>query len=206
MRKSFIAGLTGALLSATAASADTIFSDFGPGQSYQLDNGTTIANGCCNPLAMLFTSPITANVSQIDIALGHSAGANSFTVSLDVNNGGTLGTVLGSFVVSPAAFGGPDLLTISGISGITLSAGGSYFLSTSPNAADTIGVWNDNSIRAEGTIIQGINTFPLAPLGAFDVLGTPAAVPGPIAGAGLPGLILASGGLLGWWRRRKKIA
>ncbi len=184
MRVLGIAAAAVCCLSFTGAAnaSSVIFSDFGPSNSYLEDIGWTVAGaGGASPgnysAGMAFTSSSAASVSQIDIGIGNvNATPNAATISLWTDVANALGTELASWSITGLpVFGATSntVVTISGISGVNLAAGASYFLyATAPGG--TWNAWNENTIGATGEVLLSCCAEEPEPntLGAFDVLGS----------------------------------
>jgi hypothetical protein len=128
-----------------------------------------------------FQVTASGSVSQIDVAVGYVSGQNAFDIEIHDNNNGVPGALLASWdEPSPQNFGGCcALISITGISGLSLTAGQQYFmvLRTQTDNSTALAQWNQNSTAATGLAVFSLdgtltwNSRGQQGLGAFDVLG-----------------------------------
>jgi len=184
-----------ALCSLPAMAQTTFYSNLGTGTDvYYCCEGWTMGGtgtlGTSYTLAEEFTAGASGNVSQIDLGVGYVEGTNSFFAALFTASGSAPGTEVAQWsnLTIPQSFGGCcGLVTISGITGVSLTSGTSYFLVIGPtDLSSTLwGAWNFNSFGTTGQLdfaSSGCqngsgngcswNNSGVTTQGAFDVLGS----------------------------------
>ena len=165
-------------VSSLPAMADIAYTNLQSG-TYNCCSGWTVG-GAGSPVglvedAQLFTSAVSGNVTQIDVALGFVAGDNGATISLWSNAGGAPGANLSGFINAPPspAFGSCCGLTTVTLPGTPIVAGQEYFLVIEADNV-TWDAWNWNDTGAVGQLDQnsgsGWNQFAGSTLGGMDIL------------------------------------
>jgi hypothetical protein len=196
-----IPGATG--ITSNPVTGDLYVSTLGSGNIYKVTTGGQVSifkSGLATnvPDGMVVNSSgtllyVALNGSNAVAAYNATTGALVSLWTLPSNSGpdglalGTSGQIAGKLIVNTNDGSVIEIDTATGIQTVIATGGSRGDFA----AVDTI----DNSLL----LTQGDEIIKLSPInGGFT------AVPGPVVGAGLPGLVMAGGGLLGWWRRKRK--
>lgn len=142
----FLAALS---LASPAMADEIVFSNFGPGMTFDANGGSAISGSIFGfaqqSVSEQFTPAEDYTFTDAQVAVSLYSGSDSFNVFLQADSSGLPGAVIEEISISGLGQT-PAILTANSALFPTLQSGTPYWLTLMPGADDVVGGWHANSI------------------------------------------------------------